>query len=73
MIFIIMGFRTIVFIFIVISKRFGRYVLRFSLGVCRTREPSRNSELRPLFNKGRRTMIKIISVSQNYFFWGHSK
>ena len=40
--FIIKGFRTIVFIFIVISKRFGRYVLRTSSGVCRIREPSRN-------------------------------
>ena len=29
-------------------QRFGRYVFRPSSGVCRTREPSRNSELRPL-------------------------
>ena len=29
-------------------QRFGRYVLRPSSGVCRTREPSRNCELRPL-------------------------
>ena len=45
MIFIIKGFRTIVFIFIVISKMF-----RPSSGVCRTREPTRNFELRPLLN-----------------------
>ena len=32
-------------------QRFGRYVLRPSSGVCRTREPSRNFELRPLFDK----------------------
>ena len=30
------------------TQRFGRYVLRPSSGVCRTREPSRNFELRPL-------------------------
>ena len=29
-------------------QRFGRYVLWPSSGVCRTREPSRNFELRPL-------------------------
>ncbi len=29
---------------------FGRYILRPSSGVCRTREPSRNFELRPLSN-----------------------
>ena len=29
-------------------QRFGRYVLRPSSGVCRTREPSRNFEIRPL-------------------------
>ena len=31
-------------------QRFGRYVLRPSSGVCRTREPTRNFELRPLLN-----------------------
>ena len=31
-------------------QRFGRYLLRPSSGVCRTREPSRNFELRPLLN-----------------------
>ena len=31
-------------------ERFGRYVLRPSSGVCRTREPSRNFELRRLLN-----------------------
>ena len=29
-------------------QRFGRYVLRPSSGVCRTREPLRNFDLRPL-------------------------
>ena len=32
------------------NQRFGRYVLRPSSSVCRTREPSRNIELRPLLN-----------------------
>ena len=49
-IFIIQGFRTIVFIIIVFPQRFGRYVLRPSSGVCQTREPTRNFELRPLLN-----------------------
>ena len=31
-------------------QRFGRYVLRPSSAVCRTPEPSRNFELRPLLN-----------------------
>ena len=42
--------RTIVFIFFIISTTFRRYVHRPSSGVCRTREPTRNFELRPLFN-----------------------
>ena len=33
-------------------QRFHRYVFRPSSGVCRTREPSRNFELRPLWNHG---------------------
>ena len=32
------------------SQRFGRYVL-WPSGVCRTREPTRNFELRPLLNQ----------------------
>ena len=44
-IFIIKGFRTIIFIFIVISTTF-----RPSSGVCRTLEHSRNFELRLLLN-----------------------
>ena len=32
------------------SQRFGWYVLRLSSGVCRTRKPPRNFELRPLLN-----------------------
>ena len=31
-------------------QRFGQYVLRRSSGICRTGEPSRNVELRPLMN-----------------------
>ena len=38
----------IIFIIKVFQQRFGWYVLRPSSGVCRTREPSRNFELRPL-------------------------
>ena len=45
MIFIIKGFRTIVFIFSVISTTF-----RPSSGVFRTREPTQNFELRLLLN-----------------------
>ena len=41
----IKGFRTIVFIFIVISKTFQP-----SSGVCRIREPTQNFELRSLLN-----------------------
>ena len=40
--FIIKGFRSIVFIFIVTSQRFGRYVFWPSPGVCRTRKPTSN-------------------------------
>ena len=32
------------------QQGFGRYIFRPSWGVCRTREPSRNFELRPLLN-----------------------
>ena len=35
---------------VLFPQRFGWYVLRLSSGVCRTREPSRNSELRPLLH-----------------------
>ena len=48
--FIIKGFRTIVFIFIAISTPFRPICPRPSSGVCRTREPSRNFELRLLLN-----------------------
>ena len=41
-------------------QRFGRYVLRSSSGVCRTREPSRNFELRPLLNpRGSPVLIQL--------------
>ena len=42
-------------------QRFGRYVLRPSSGVCRTREPSRNFELRPLL-KPRGSPVSIKDV-----------
>ena len=32
-------------------QRFGRYVLQPYSGICRTQEPSRNFELRPLLNQ----------------------
>ena len=41
-------------------QRFGRYVLRPS-GVCRTREPTRNFELRPLLNpQGSPDLIPLV-------------
>ena len=41
-------------------QRFGRYVLRPSSGVCRTREPSQNFELRPLLNpRGSHVLIPL--------------
>ena len=55
-IFIIKGFRTLVFI--LISTTY--YVLWPSSGVCRTRKPSRNFELRPLLNpRGSPVLILI--------------
>ena len=39
-------------------QRFGRYILRPSSGVCRTQEPSRNFELRPLL-KPRQSPVLI--------------
>ena len=45
------------------SQRFGRYVLRPSSCVCRTREPSRNFELRPLLKP--RGVACSDSVSHN--------
>ena len=42
-------------------QRFGRYVLRPSSGVCRTQEPSRNVELRPLLNpRGSPVLIPLV-------------
>ena len=42
------------------SKRFSRYVLRPSSGVCRTQESSRNFELRPLLNpRGSPVLISL--------------
>ena len=43
----VFGLSSSLFLF---PPRFGWYVLRPSSGVCRTREPSRNFELRPLLN-----------------------
>ena len=41
-------------------QRFGRYVLRHSSGVCQTREPSQNFELRPLLNpRGSSVLIPL--------------
>ena len=44
-------------------QRFGRYVLRASSGVCRTRKPTWNFELRPLLNP--RRVACSDSVSHN--------
>ena len=42
-------------------ERFGRYVLRPFSGVCRTREPSRNFELRPLLKpRGSPVLIPLV-------------
>ena len=47
-------------------QRFGRYVLRPSSGVCRTREPSRNFELRPLLNpRGSPVLIPFAITGYN--------
>ena len=44
-------------------QRFGRYVLRPSSGVCRTREPSRNFELRPLLKpRGSEQATPVVSI-----------
>ena len=44
-------------------RRFGRYVLRPSSGVCRTREPTRNFKLRPLLNpRGSPVLIHLVQV-----------
>ena len=44
-------------------RRFGRYVLRPS-GVCRTREPSLNFELRPLLKpRGSPVLIPLVKCS----------
>ena len=45
-----MVFRLLSSSLLLFPQRFGRYVLRSFSGVCRTREPSRNFELRPLLN-----------------------
>ena len=63
-VFIIKGFRTIVFIFNVISKRFDRYVPQPSPGVCRTQEPSRNFELRPLLNPQESPVLVLLVITE---------
>ena len=50
-------------------QRFGRYVLRPSSGVCRTREPSRNFELRPLLNPwGSPVLIPLAITGYKYSY-----
>ena len=63
MIFIIKGFRTISSFLLLFPQRLGRYVLRPSSGVCRTREPTRNFELRPLLNpRGSPVLILLDTI-----------
>ena len=48
-------------------QHFGRYVLRPSSGVCRTREPTRNFELRPLLNpRGSPVLIPLAITGYSY-------
>ena len=49
-------------------QRFGRYVLWPSSGVCRTREPSRNFELRPLLNPWGSPVLIQVSIT-GYKCW----
>ena len=58
MIFIIKGFRTL----LLFPQRVGRYAFRPSSHVCRTQEPTRNFELRPLLNPWNE--IKIIDRAE---------
>ena len=44
-------------------QRFGQYVLRPSSGVCRTRETSRNLELRPLLNPRESTVLIPLAIT----------
>ena len=43
--------------------RFGRYVHRPSSGVCRTREPSRNFEPRPLLNPRGSPVLILLAIT----------
>ena len=44
-------------------QRFGRYIIRPSSGVRRTREPSRNFELRPLLNPWRSPVLIPLAIT----------
>ena len=58
--YIIKGFQTIVFIFFLISTTFRSICPPASSGICRTQEPSRNFELRPLLNpRGSSVLIPL--------------
>ena len=50
-------------------QRFGRYVLRPSSGVCRTREPSRNFELRPLLNPQGSPVLIPLAIKNREDCW----
>ena len=65
MIFIIKGFQTIVFIFIVIviSTTFGRYILQSSSGVSRTLKPTWNFELHPLLNPQVSPVLILLAIT----------
>ena len=54
-------------------QRFGRYVPWASSGVCRTREPSQNFELRPNYSTGvacsdsvSYNRVQVLSIGQDY-------
>ena len=68
MFFIIESFRTIVFIFIAISKTFRPISSPVFEGVsCRTREPTRNFELRPSLNlRGSPVLILFAITGYKY-------
>ena len=60
-VFIVQGFRTIVFIFIIMFTTFRPIFLQSSSGVCWTQVPTRNFEPRPIFNpQGSLVLIPLI-------------
>ena len=52
-------------------QRFGRFVLQPSSGVCRTREPSRNFELRALLNPRGSSVLIPLAITGYVLYWIH--